>query len=134
MTDEGDNMGITWKYVKPLKRMNVVKAYLEDNHIDLPLNLVHIIEVYNGGRPSVKRIVTIEGTEYAFKSLLSYNKDDLETIYSVYPTLFKETPLFPIGSDGAGNFICYQMDSKNYVLWNHETGREEKIIEIPFIQ
>lgn len=126
-------MDNTWKYVKPLKRADAVQNYLEENHIDLPQKLIHIMETYNGGRPSVKRLVTSKGTEYAFKALLSYNEGDKETIYNIYPVLFKNTPLFPIGSDGAGNFVCYQMNSKTYVLWNHETILEEQIIEIPFL-
>lgn len=126
-------MDITWKYVKPLDRTDAVQNYLEENNIVLPQKLIHIMESYNGGRPSVKRLVTSEGTEYAFKSLLSYNEGDKETIYSIYPEVFKNTPLFPIGSDGAGNFVCYQMNTKTYVLWNHENNLEEHIIEMPFL-
>jgi hypothetical protein len=100
----------------------------------LPDKIVNILEEYNGGRPSEKDIITNTKREYVFKSLLSYNKNDKETIYNVYPDLFKGVPLYPIGTDAAGNFICYNFDNKKIVLLNHENNNEEEVISIPFIE
>ena len=126
-------MSITWKYVKPLQDINAVKAFLEANNIQLPNQLIELIENNNGGRPSEKTIVTDANREYVFKSLLSYNNGDLETIYSYYPDLFIDTPLYPIGSDAAGNFICFDYKANKYVLLNHETNSIERIIQLNWL-
>ena len=120
-------MNTTWKYVKPLENEFAVKDYLKKYHICLPDYLVSIMERYNGGRPEEKQIVTSENREYVFKALLSYNKKDRETIYEIYPELFGKTSLYPIGSDAAGNFICYDTDALRFVLYNHETEDVEII-------
>ena len=122
----------TWKYVKPLKNRSAVNDFLSKYNVALPKELIQIIETYNGGRPSIKDIHTSTGREYVFKSLLSYNPGDKETIYSVYPDLFKKSDLFPIGTDAAGNFICYEINSKQYILLNHETNAKEIISGKPF--
>lgn len=123
-------MEITWKYVKPLKDPKAVKDFLDKYGIELPASLIDIMEKYNGGRPSEKTVITETQREYVFKSMLSYNSDDKETIYSIYPDLFKETDWFPFASDAAGNFICYDLRQKKCVLYNHETDRGEFITDM----
>ena len=126
-------MNITWKYVKPLKDESVVDAFLDKYHVELPTKLIDLIKKYNGGRPSEKTILTCKKVEYVFKSLLSYNIADKETVFSFYPSLFIGTSLYPIGSDAAGNFICFDTKKKQYFLCNHETGENEAIIEMGFL-
>lgn len=99
----------------------------------LPAELVTIIEQFNGGRPFEKDIVTENNKAFVFKSLLSYNSDDKETIYSVYPELFKESSLYPIGSDAAGNFVCYDCKKQSFCMLNHETDEVDKIVRMPFM-
>lgn len=123
-------MEITWKYIKPLKDPSAVKNYLKAHKVDLPQRLIKSIEQFNGGRPSEKQIITSSKREYVFKSMLSYNQTDRETIYSVFPDLFKGTHLFPFASDAAGNFICYDMKMKQCVLLNHESNQAETIIKM----
>lgn len=118
---------LTWKYVKPLKSNSVVTDFLRTHNISLPESLLSCIIRNNGGRPSEKRFDTIQGKDYVFKSLLSYNEDDLECIYKVFPALFEGTHLYPIGTDAGGNFICYDTNNHNYVLLNHETNTQELI-------
>ncbi len=120
-------MEITWKYIKPLDDPSAVKDFLKAQNVTLPKKLVESIENYNGGRPSEKQIITSSKREYVFKAMLSYNQKDKETIYSVYPDLFKGTRLFPFASDAAGNFICYDMKQKKSVLLNHENNQTETI-------
>lgn len=122
-----------WKYIKPLEHTSSVDDFLKKNSVKLPETLVNLLKKYNGGRPSVKRVVTDTGREYVFKSLLSYNPYDKETIQRLYPEIFGDTALFPIGSDSAGNFICFNTKSQSYVLYNHETGNAEEIVECPFL-
>lgn len=120
-------MRITWKYIKPLDNPNAVRDFLKAYNILLPEEVIKIIEKCNGGRPSDRDIVTRNKKEHVFKSLLSYNKTDSETIYSVFPEQFKETSLFPIGTDPAGNFICFDIKRKIYCFYDHETGYSDEI-------
>lgn len=124
---------VTWKYVKPLKAKDDVKSFLKENSIDLPGCLVSLIENNNGGRPSAKDFITSDGVEHVFKSLLSYNADDSEPIYSIYDEVFSKTSLYPIGTDPAGNFICFDRKERNYCYWNHETNMNLKIIQMSFL-
>lgn len=121
-----------WKYVKQLIDEDSVKAFLSQYLIQLPEKLVSTMECFNGGRPPQKEFTTTTGREYVFKSLLSYNKNDLETIYMVYPGIFKEKELYPLGSDAAGNFICFDLNEEKYVLYNHENDAVETILKMPF--
>lgn len=123
-------MELTWKYVKPLNDPAAVKSFLQKYNVGLPASLIEIMEKYNGGRPSEKTIMTASNKEYVFKSMLSYNRTDKETIYSIYPDVFKETSWFPFASDAAGNFICYDLKKKKCILYNHETNQSEDIIKM----
>lgn len=125
-------MELTWKYVKPLNDPEAVKTFLDKYKVSLPASLIGIMEKYNGGRPSEKAIITDTNREYVFKAMLSYNEGDKETIYSVYPEMLKETTWFPFASDAAGNFVCYDLKTKKCILYNHETGKSEKITKMAF--
>ena len=122
-----------WKYVKPLENNSTVKTFLERNEVELPNDLVKLLEKYNGGRPSNKVIITDTKMEYVFKSLMSFNSEDIGSIYNVYPELFGDSSLFPFGSDAAGNFVCFDTKSQSFVLYNHETDKTEKIVEAQFL-
>ncbi len=122
-------MNIEWKYVKPLHDKNSVQFFLKQNNIVLPSHIVTVIEKYNGGRPSDKLIKTADGREHVFKSLLSYNDDDLETVYDIYP-LFKNTSYYPLASDPAGNFICYDVKTEHCYFYNHEIDTYIEILSI----
>lgn len=122
-----------WKYVKPLEDVASVRVFLIKNGIKIPENLIEILEKNNGGRPSEKSIITETQREYVFKSLLSYNNDDLENIYSLYSDSFKDRHLYPLGSDAAGNIICFDYSVNKYVLLNHETNEPEIITRMSWI-
>ena len=77
---------------------------------------------------SIPRISTNVRKEYVFQSLFSYKKEDKCNIYNVYPGEFENTSLFPVGLEAAGNVICYEMNTKKYILWNHENGGTENIL------
>ena len=122
-----------WKYVKPLEDKDAVKEFLRKYHINLPKSMIEILETYNGGRPADKRILTTAKREYVFKTLLSYNKNDKETIYSMYPEPFRKLGLYPIASEAAGNYVCYDVTTRNWVLYNHERDRVERVVEMALL-
>ena len=124
-------MEMEWKYVKPLKKPTAISEFLRKYHIVLPQDSVELLQKYNGGRPANKRILTVNNREYVFKTLLSYNADDIETIYRVYPEPFRKLGLLPVASDAAGNYVCFDQTTNFWVLYNHETDRVERIVEMP---
>jgi hypothetical protein len=124
---------ITWKYVKPVIDEDNVLNFLQQHGVNLPQQILDCIIENNGGRPSINIFNTNKSKERVFKSLLSYNSDDTENIYSVYPHLFRGSGLYPIGTDTAGNFICVDL-SNDYklILWEHESKRKELIDQTEF--
>ena len=126
-------MSVTWKYVKPLESLTAVRDYLKENHIDLPEKLITLIETNNGGRPNKKDFTTTDGSEHVVKSLLSYNEKDKETIFTFYPDLFSDTAYYPICMDASGSFVCYDTNSGEYVLIDHENNEVKTIKSLPFV-
>ena len=118
---------ITWKYVKKLNDPDVVTEFLKKNHVILPAALVECLVQNNGGRPSEKDFSTNKGEGYVCKNLLSFNEKDKESVYKFYPDMFRGTTLFPFAMDASGNFVCYDMKKRKYVLWKHETDSVEII-------
>lgn len=122
----------TWKYVKKLKEEDSVDKFLEANKIIIPERLKKCLIENNGGRPSLDTFDTNKRIECEFKSLLSFNEDDKETIYMVYDQ-FKDSKKFPFATDSAGNVICYDYENKIYLFYNHELDEYEEIKSLQFI-
>ena len=119
---------ITWKYVKPLSKIDAIEDFEKENNISLPLDLKKCIKANNGGRPSLKVFDTDDSKERVFKTLLSFNESDVENIYKYFPIIYSHSNnLIPFASDPFGNYICLQ-DSK-VVLFLHETGKSEYIAD-----
>ena len=123
---------LTWKYVKALGDSHAVEAFLEENNLSLPKDLIVCLKNNNGARPNRKTFDTDRSKEHMIKTLLSFNHGDAETVYSAFTALRKEYQRFdlvPFAIDPFGNFICYDDSRGDIVLWLHETNRTEKISE-----
>lgn len=110
---------ISWKYVKALKNVGAVDDFEKKHSIVLPKDLKGIILKYNGGRPSCKYYDTDSEKDKEFKTLLSFNEDDIETIYKHFPLDSSDKTLVPFASDPAGNYFVVK--GMKIYLWNHET-------------
>lgn len=122
---------IIWKYVKALKNVDAVDNFEEKHSVVFPKDLKEIILKYNGGRPSYKYFNTDSEKDKEFKTLLSFNEDDIETIYKHYPLDSNDKTLLPFASDPAGNYFVVK-DNK-ICLWNHETD-SCKVISASFTE
>ncbi len=121
-------MNLTWKYVKELKDLNAIFDFEKKYGVLFPEDLKEYIIKYNGGRPSKSIFDTTKEKGHVFKALLSFNRDDRETIFITYDVLQKEdSSLLPFASDPAGNFLCIK-DGK-VVLYFHETGELEAVAD-----
>ncbi|MGG7153456.1 SMI1/KNR4 family protein [Clostridium neonatale] len=118
---------LTWKYVKPLTDCNAVEKVEKLYNIKIPADLKNCIKEYNGGRPDLEAFNTGKSNERVFKTLLSYNKQDIENIYDVI-SFFRNNiteDLIPFASDPSGNYIC--LNKNKVVLWVHDNGSLENV-------
>lgn len=110
---------IIWKYVKPLKNANAIDVFEKEHAVSFPADLREILFKNNGGRPSLKYYDTKTEKDKEFKTLLSFNEEDSETIYKHYPLDSSDKTLIPFASDPAGNYFVLK-DNSIY-LWKHES-------------
>ena len=119
---------LKWKYVKALKNEDSIAVFEQVIGCEIPTDIKVCVINNNGGRPTRKVFDTDLSKERVIKSLLSYNTDDLETVFDAYSVISTESKsLVPIASDPAGNYICFEKYTKAIVLWLHETNGVEKI-------
>lgn len=109
-----------WARVKALKNNQAIFELENEYGISLSEDLKKCILDNNGGRPIPNTIKLSDGEENDVKILLSYNADDVETIYKVINFFINEYngSVVPFASDSAGNYYC-EKDGK-VVLWNQD--------------
>lgn len=117
-----------WKFIKELKSRDSIKEFEGVIGKELPKDYIEFIEKYNGARPKLKLFKTITGKEHVIKTFLSFNKTDIENIFSVNEWLQKDfnSEYFAIASDPAGNYIVYDKKFEIY-FWDHEINKFELI-------
>ena len=112
---------IIWKYVKPLAEDGSIAEYEALSGSSLPDDLKNVIRTYNGGRPSLRYYDLPKEKDKEFKSLLSFNRVNVENVFSCYPLDSADKALVPFAIDPAGNFFVIK-EGKIY-LWLHETDK-----------
>lgn len=112
---------ITWRYVKTIKNEKSIDEF-ESKFCALPKDLLECMRQNNGGRPSLSSFDLKNEKEKEFKTLLSFNEDDVENIFEAQ-NLTKKEGLFPFASDPFGNHLCLYQGK--IVFWNHETDDTE---------
>lgn len=110
-----------WKYVKTLKDVSSIDKFESEHGISFPKDLKDILLKYNGGRPPRKYFDVGSEKDKEFKTLLSFNESDIETIYKCYPLDSADKTLIPFASDPAGNYFVLKDNA--VCLWNHETDK-----------
>ena len=118
---------LTWKYVKKLDNINDIIEIESQYNIQIPTTLKNIIIQDNGGRPSKKIFTLKSGDEKVIKSLLSFNKEDRETVYS-FKDLIKKDYL-PFVTTEFGDVICLNIKDNSIELYEHETDKFEYICQ-----
>ena len=119
-TEENMN-NITWKYVKPLADEKSIEDFEALVKVELPKDLKEIILSANGGRPSLRYYDLVTEKDKEFKSLLSFNRNDIENVFAFYPLDSAIENLVPFATDPAGNMFVLN-DGKIH-LWLHEADK-----------
>ena len=112
---------ITWKYVKPLVDAGSIAEYESLVGTTLPEDLKNLIRTNNGGRPSLKYYDLASEKDKEFKSLLSFNRTDVENVFAFYPLDSANKKLVPFAIDSAGN--CFVVKNGAIQIWLHELDR-----------
>jgi hypothetical protein len=116
----------TWKYVKALTVGTAIEDFEGEHHISLPQDLKQCMKTNNGGRPVKNGFDTETSKGRVFKTLLSFNPSDAESMQKYFPIVRSEkSTLIPFASDPGGNFLCLQ--NGEVVLFLHETGAVESV-------
>lgn len=118
---------ISWKYVKPLVDAGSIAEYESLVGTTLPEDLKNTIRTNNGGRPSLKYYDLPSEKDKEFKSLLSFNRGDVENVFAFYPLDSANKKLVPFATDPAGN--CFVVKNGAIHLWLHEQDRTMFIAE-----
>lgn len=111
-----------WKYVKPLKTMDLIDEYECLVRYVFCDSFRKCIAENNGGRPSKKVFDTDKERERAIKSFLSFNKEDRETVWKIYEWNKEELNdrYVPFGIDNFGNLICFDANNDKVIFLDHE--------------
>ncbi|MGG1516992.1 SMI1/KNR4 family protein [Paenibacillus oryzisoli] len=120
-----------WLFCKALKDPEAIEQAEKAFNVVFPSDFKAHVLTYNGGRPRPNCFDLGHAKELAVKTLLSFNKDDVETIYGAYQGLLRETsqPVVPFMSDPAGNYICFAFQGESdpaVVFWDHEQAGSER--------
>ena len=116
---------INWKYVKRLQSEATVSEFEKAVGVVFPEDLRFAILNFNGGRPSLKYYDTNGQNDREFKTLLSFNENDSETIHRHYPLDSVDKTLIPFASDPAGNYFV--LKNGRIGLWDHESDNVQII-------
>ncbi len=112
---------LNWKYVKELKDSSSIDKFEKKHGFSYPKDLKSVLLSCNGGRPELKYYDTASEKDKEFKTLLSFNESDIETVYKSYPLDSSDKTLIPFASDPAGNFFV--LKNNEIHLWKHEVDK-----------
>ena len=114
-------MNIEWKYKIEVNNTIVLTEIEKERQISFPKDLKDLIIEANAATPS-KYNFMVNNSEKVLGAILSFNRNEADTD-SVFTALnaISDTNLMPFGIDPFGNYICYSLNNKSVVFWDHET-------------
>ncbi|GEN81840.1 SMI1/KNR4 family protein [Sporosarcina luteola] len=119
-----------WVLEKELKDDHAIERFEKLYGYKLPNDYKKVVKKHNAGRPRPNVFDTATRKELVAKSLLSYDEEHLDNIWSTYQNLKNRLPAnaLPFMGDQFGNYICFMFDpledEPTIVFWQHELGSE----------
>lgn len=119
---------IAWKFSQPLSNANVLDDFEIDYCFKMEPDFKEFIKKNNAAYPSPNAFDK-PCKDLVFSNLLSFNKEDDESVYSVINLFVKNGKLtmLPFATDGFGNMICIK--GKQILFWNHENGNAQIVAD-----
>ena len=120
---------MNWRYVKVLEDIKLINEFEEKYGFSFSDEFKECVTKYNGGRPEHQVFDTDIEKERTIKALLSFNKNDKETIWKMaeWSDSIIKKGYFPFATDDAGNMICFTKHYNNVVIIDHEDDHAEVI-------
>ena len=120
---------MNWKYIKPLKSERNIKEFEEKYRFEFPDSFKETIKKCNGARPEKDIYDTDKTKERTIKSLLSFNKEDKETIWKINEWNTEELgdKYVAFAIDQFGNLICFSRSDKSVVFINTDFPKIESV-------
>lgn len=120
---------LTWKYGKPLQSEELLSEFEEKTTFTLPEEFKEIVKEHNGSRPSLKIFDAEDAEGHVFGTLLSFNKDELPSIWSVNKEIPKEvdSKYIAFALDPFGNYIAFDAEDGSIVFIDHETNKVSNV-------
>lgn len=122
---------LTWKYGEPLQSEELLSEFEEKTSFTLPEDFKEIVKAHNGSRPSLK-IFDAENEEgHVFGALLSFNKEDTVSIWSVNKEIPEsvDSKYIAFALDAFGNYIAFDAEDGSIVFIDHETNKVSNVAE-----
>ncbi len=118
-----------WKYIKKLTDNGLIGDFEITARYAFTEDFKKCVIENNGGRPSKKTFDTAKTKERAIKSLLSFNKEDKETVWNIFKWNKEELrgKYIPFAIDNYGNIICFDKNNNHVVFINHENLDVEEV-------
>ncbi len=120
-------MSIMWKYKIDIKDMTVFDEIEEMRNIVFPEDLKKFVIKTNAATPSDYKFM-LGNSERVFGAVLSFNRDDrdVDLVFTAL-NVISDNNLLPFAIDSFGNYMCYSIQNKTIVFWNHENGSIEYV-------
>ena len=120
---------MNWKRVKALKYFEYISEFEKEHQIKFSQSFIDCVKENNGGRPEYTIFDTNVVKERTIKRLLSFNKDDIENIWSFNEPGDNFYPGYIVFAiDNFGNYICFDC-SQRICFVNLDDGSVETIEE-----
>ena len=104
-----------------------IQDVAKENGFTYTNDLTNFVLLYNNGIIIPNKFDSEQSKGYEVKTILSYNKEDMENVYTAIEILKEEgVYLIPFAYTPSGDFICLEINNA-VVLWKHETSIIERI-------
>ena len=115
-------MDIVWKYKIDVTNSGIFREIEKERCIKFPNELEIFIMENNGATPS-KYNFMVGTVEKALGAILSFNRGetDTDTVFTALSSV-ENNNLLPFAIDPFGNYICYSLNDRTIVFWDHETN------------
>lgn len=117
-----------WRYIKPLKNEEQVKVVEKELEFHFDKSYVDLVKKFNGGRPPLDELDSVEFGDLIFKSFLSLNKEDIENIFKAYSFMIDKN-IVPFAIDDNGNYYVFNKQQVGVFFLNQDSGKMIKICD-----
>lgn len=120
-----------WSFVLPLESESSIERYETLTKYMLPASFKECVRRFNGGYPSDECFDTDKAEERAMKSLLSFNQETGENVWTMYRLNCKDygERYIPFAIDNFGNLICFDRTDDSVVFLDDEVLEVEYVAD-----